>query len=337
MSARAWIMHGLAGTLLLAALVSNVTAQTNKAPDGQLPVATIIVAPGGQPAEKPVAVVNTQPISRAELETTLRQMGPSPVELSAERRRQREREAMMLTIDQVLMRQFLEKNSPRVESDDVQKRLDSLVVQLSQEGKSFRDYLVESGHSDASLRNTINMRIQWEKYVDEHITDNEVQSYYTAFKDFFDGITVKASHIVLRLAPDAPEAEKQKAMAKLNDLRSQIIAGKLDFAQAARDNSQCPSAKEGGDIGYFPRKWAVEEPFAKAAFALQVGEVSEVVQTDFGLHLIKVTDRKKEDRPPETMDFDKIKDSVRAMCIEDMRQGILGQLRKQATIEMNIP
>ena len=51
-------------------------------------------------------------------------------------------------------------------------------------------------------------------------------------------------------------------------------------------NSQCPSAPRGGDLDFIARKWMVEEPFAKAAFALKVGEVSEIVSTDFGLHLI---------------------------------------------------
>jgi parvulin-like peptidyl-prolyl isomerase len=312
---------------LLAGLTGSATAQT------PMPVPTA-AAPA---AEKPVAVVNGQSISRAELDATIRQMGPSPVELPEDRRRQRDREAVMLTIDQLLLTQFLSTNAPKVEAAEVEQRLHSLVAQLTREGKGLRDYLVEAGHTEATLRAAIATQLRWEKYVVQHVTDADVQKYYTDYKDFFNGVTVRASHIVVRVSPDAPEAEKQKALTKLNDLRAQIIVGKLDFAEAAKANSQCPSAQDGGDIGFFPRKWAVEEPFAKAAFALQVGQVSEVVQTDFGLHLIKVTDRKKEAKPGETSDFAKIKDGVRAMCVEDLRQNLLGQLRKAARIEINVP
>src|SRR5262249_58132443 len=139
--------------------------------------------------------------------------------------------------------------------------------------------------------------------------------YYNDFKDFFDGVTVKASHIVLRVPPTAPAPDVQAARQKLTDLRTQITGGKLDFGEAAKKNSQCPSAPGGGDIGYFPRKWVVDEPFAKAAFALKVGDISDVVQTDYGLHLVKVTDRK----PGQPSDYEKIKDKGREIYVEKMR------------------
>jgi peptidyl-prolyl cis-trans isomerase C len=330
MKGRVWSIGGLAGAILLAGLAGSAAAQagTGETPARPTPA---------QPTEKPVAVVNQQPISRADLELTLRRMGPSPIELSEVRRRQREREAVMLTIDQVLLGQFLAANVPTVAPAEVEQRLASLVKQLSRESKSLREYLAETGHSEASLRATIELHIRWEKYVEEHVTEADVQKYYTDFKDFFDGITVRASHILIRLPPGATEADRQKARAQLNELRAQIVAGKLDFAQAAKANSQCPSAQEGGDVGYFPRKWAFEESFARAAFALPVGQVSEVVETEFGLHLIKVTDRKKEGKPEETADFAKIKDGVRAMYLEDLRQTLLARLRKEARIEINIP
>jgi parvulin-like peptidyl-prolyl isomerase len=96
--------------------------------------------------------------------------------------------------------------------------------------------------------------------------------------------------------------------------------------------SQCPSAPEGGDIGYFPRKGAVEEPFAAAAFALKKDEVSAVVQTSYGLHLIRVTDRKS--GPPS--DFSKIVDQVRELAGENMMLDILSKERLAARIEIKL-
>jgi peptidyl-prolyl cis-trans isomerase C len=78
---------------------------------------------------------------------------------------------------------------------------------------------------------------------------------------------------------------------------------------------------------------AVEEPFARAAFALKVGEISDVVQTEYGMHLIKVTDRK----PGQPSDYAKIKDEVLEFCAGEMRMALVAQQRKTARIEINLP
>jgi peptidyl-prolyl cis-trans isomerase C len=89
---------------------------------------------------------------------------------------------------------------------------------------------------------------------------------------------VRASHILVRTKEQADQ------------IRQEIINGR-DFASAAQEYSICPSAAQGGDLGYFERGMMVPE-FEDAAFLLPIGEVSYPVQTEFGWHLIMVTDRK---------------------------------------------
>lgn len=89
---------------------------------------------------------------------------------------------------------------------------------------------------------------------------------------------VRASHI---LVDTKEEAEK---------LREEILAGK-DFGHSAKKNSKCPSGHQGGDLGFF-KKGAMVKEFENAAFSLPVNEVSQPVQTQFGWHLILVTDRR---------------------------------------------
>src|SRR5207302_444679 len=149
----------------------------------------------------------------------------------------------------------------------------------------------------------------------------------------FDRVMVRASHILLRLPPNAAEADKAKMHQQLVDLRAQIVANKIDFAEAAKKYSQCPTAPAGGDIGYFPRKFMVDDAFAQVAFSTPVNGVSDVVQTGYGLHLIKVTDRKA----GEASDFAKIKGDVRDVCVEEMRMNLLNDLRKSAKVEITLP
>ena len=123
------------------------------------------------------------------------------------------------------------------------------------------------------------------------------------------------------------------AKQKLTTLREEIAAKKISFADAAAKYSQCPDAPKGGDLGFFARKWMVEEPFAKAAFALKVGEMSQVVTTDYGCHLILVTDR----NAGVTADYEQVKEDVRDCLLEEIRQNTLLELRRIAKVEVKLP
>jgi peptidyl-prolyl cis-trans isomerase C len=327
MKRRTWKVAGLAGTCALACIVWRATAQS----PNPTPVGT--ATPAATTEAKPVAVVNGQAISMTELETVLKQAGPSAVPMPDEQRRAAQRQTLAMLIDDTLMHQFLAQNTPAVTDADLDKKLAEMDAGLRKENKSLAEFYRNSGLTETQVRANIGYTMRWHAYARQHVTDAMVEQYYKDFKDFFDGVTVKASHVVFLVPPSAPPADQQAARAKLTELREQIITGKLDFAEAAKKHSQCPSAPAGGDIGYFPRKWVVDEAFAKAAFALKVGEVSDVVQSDFGLHLIKVTDRK----PGQASELAKIKEDVREFCTEDIRQSLLAQMRKDAKIEVNLP
>jgi peptidyl-prolyl cis-trans isomerase C len=285
-----------------------------------------------KPAAKPAARVDGTDISMAEVEAILKQGGPTATTLTEVQRKQLQMEAVAMLIDDLLMERFLRKNGPRVQQAEIDKKLAELEKGLNQQGKSLDDFYKESGQTKAQLcLNIVNM-LQWAAYVKENLTEADIKRYYEQNRDFFDRVAVRASHIVLRISPGASEGEREQARSQLRALRQEIVSNKIDFAEAAKQYSQCTSAPNGGDIGYFPRKLAVEEAFGKAAFALKVGEVSDVVETDYGLHLIKVTDRK----PGQASDYNKIKDEVRELCIEEMRLAVLAQQRKAAHIEINL-
>jgi peptidyl-prolyl cis-trans isomerase C len=314
MRARSWLVQSLASLATLAILVNGAAAQL-------------------RPAPKPAAVVDGTAITVAEVESVLKQAGPTATPLTEAQRKQLQVEAVSALIDDLLMEKFLRKNGPRVDAAEINKKVAELQGSLKQQGKTLADFYKESGQSEAQLRTNVVNMLQWTAYVREHLTESDVQRYYEDNRDFFDRVSVRSSHIVLRIPSSASPGEREQIRARLQALRQEIVSGKIDFAEAAKKYSQCTSAPGGGDIGYFPRKLAVEEAFARAAFALKVGEVSDVIETDYGLHLIKVTDRK----PGQPSDYNKIKDEVRELCIEEMRLAVLAQQRKAAHIEINLP
>jgi hypothetical protein len=320
MMGRAWFW----GTLAAAALAGGAGAQS------AIPVA--------RPAAKPVTVVNGTEVRAEELEAVLKAHGPSPVPLTEAQRRQRQMEALSVLVDNLLWHQFLEKNTPPVPAAEVEKKLQELAAGLKAQGKGLAEFCQDTGQTAEQLRVNLGDNLRWSAYAAKHISDSALEQYYKEYKDFFDGTQVRASHVVLRVPEGTAQADREKARAQLSALRAQIVAGKLDFAAAARKYSQDPAAEQGGDLGLLQRKWFfLDENFLKAAFALKVGEVSDVVQSDLGFHLIKVTDRKEKperDKPA----YASIKEAVREFCAEDLRQQILARERKSAKISPpNLP
>lgn len=124
----------------------------------------------------------------------------------------------------------------------------------------------------------------------------------------------QASHILFRVDKGAPEAEVKAAQTRAEEVLAQLKANPGDFAKLAKQHSQDPgSAEKGGDLGYFGRGMMVK-PFEDAAFSLKEGEISGVVRSDFGFHLIRLTGIRPEKAKP----------------IDEVRDEIVAELRKQA-------
>lgn len=140
-------------------------------------------------------------------------------------------------------------------------------------------------------------------------TDADLKKYYDDnIAHYRTEGTVRASHILIAAPKDASAADKAKAKEKAEAVLAQVKAHPDQFAQIAQQDSQDPgSASKGGDLGYFSRGMiAGGQAFDDAVFKLKKDEISDLVQTDFGYHIVKVTDVK----PAETKPFDEVKDSI---------------------------
>jgi len=304
------VLRGLASLGTLALLSGTLVAQT--------------------PQGKPAAVVNGEAIATADVDAVIKQQPPSIHPPTEAQKRERYQLAVNLLVDDLLMRQYLRKNAAPAKSEDVEKEFQELQVALQKNKMTLKQYLETSGQSEVQLRSDLATRVQWKGFILPRLPDNVVKGYYDSNKPFFDKVFVRASHILIKLAANAQPAERQAAVTKLTALRAEIVAGKLDFAKAAKDNSDCPSKENGGDIGPFPFKFQVVEPFARAAFGMKVNDVSEVVTTEFGVHLIKVTNRSE----GEKSNFESIKDQVREIYAQEIYQNIITDMRKNSKIEV---
>ncbi len=167
--------------------------------------------------------------------------------------------------------------------------------------EEFRKKTAQYGQNFDELKQQLRKGMTYQKVVEAqwagkiNITEEDAKKHYDENPTQFEvKEQVRASHILIKSditdPNNDPNQAKAEAKAKIQDLLEQIKDG-ADFAELAKANSACPSAPGGGDLNFFPRG-KMAPPFEKAAFALEVGKVSDIVETQFGYHIIKVTDHK---------------------------------------------
>lgn len=159
------------------------------------------------------------------------------------------------------------------------------------------------------------------------VTEEELRDYYQEHSEEFKVEEKrKVSHILIRIPQDAGEKAKNEARAKLQQIKQKLDEG-ASFAELAREYSDDKvSAKEGGDLGYFTYDTMTPE-FSKAAFSLKkVGDISDIVETPYGLHLIKLTGIK----PAHQKSFEEVKEDIEKNLLEKRKDNLAYQEIKKA-------
>lgn len=165
---------------------------------------------------------------------------------------------------------------------------------------------------------------------DVQVSEEEARQYYDGHRDEFRREEqVRARHILVRVEEDAGDAAKAEARGRAEEALARIKAG-ADFAAVAAETSEDSSAARGGDLGLFRRGLMVPE-FEAAAFALEPGEVSDLVETQFGFHIIKVEEKIPAGTPP----FDEVRPQIEGKLRSQKAQDLARQKAGQAHIDLS--
>ncbi len=226
-------------------------------------------------------------------------------------------------VEKELLYQETRKQGIEVAPAEVQNEFDKIRTKFPVP-EEFQKKIKEMGYTEDILKQQIHENLAVKNLIDQEVvaqikvTDEEVKAYYEANKtEFTIPEQVRARHILIKVGLDASDAEKEEARKKIREIQKKQENGS-DFATLAKDYSEGPSSKDGGDLGFFSRGQMVEA-FDNAAFSLEPGKTSDIVETRFGYHLIQV-----EDRNPESQ---KSFDEVKAMIREELqRQQVIQQL-----------
>jgi len=194
---------------------------------------------------------------------------------------------------------------------DVDSRLAYLETGFP-ETDAFIGVLSHVGLTPMALERQIRRSMILQRFIDQRIkprvaiADREVRSFYDRNQQqFVKPESIRASHILIKSVPGASEAERRDALSRIEAIRQRLISGE-DFAQLARLYSEGLSGSSGGDLGYFGCG-QMTEAFDETAFSLLPGEISDVVETDYGFHLIQITGKLDE----STLSFEEMEDAIR--------------------------
>ena len=230
----------------------------------------------------------------------------------------------------LLLDRALEIELP-VTAADVDAEVERVKAQIGGE-ENYKKALEAQGISEENFRKELEKGARVNMLVNQacaHISDpteEEVAAFYEAHKaEYVEEPKVLCQHILVKGADD-------KALDKIKDIRERIVSGKADFAEEAKKNSDCPSGQEGGSLGWFGRGMMVPE-FDKVAFEMKKGEISGVVTTQFGYHIIYKADEKGGGQLTLDDVHDQIKDLMRHENRGRAMDAFVAELREKAKIE----
>jgi len=288
----------------------------------------------------PIARVNGSDISAAELRRARKVLLASQAgaQLSAEEQKELDRRVA----DQLISAELLYQSGMKLDVKDLDKQVDAKMAQAKGRFTNEADFakaLRDLDMSEKDLREYTRKELIITHFVTTTIvpritvSEEESKKFYDQNADKFrQDEKVRASHILCGIDAKASAEEKKKAREKAERLRKELANG-ADFATLAKENSTCPSSKQGGDLGFFGKGQMVQ-PFEQAAFALKPGEISDVVETQFGYHIIKQTERTKAETVPFSAARPRIEEYLKNQKVNTAVGDFLTELRKTAKIEM---
>lgn len=262
---------------------------------------------GGGEGNETIATVNGANIKKQELYELLVKVNGEP--------------ALDNLILEKLVQQEADAASVKFAEQDITDEIDIIKLDFPSDDE-FNNVLTQNNLTMEDLREDMRLSALIRKVLESKttVTDEDVKAYFDANLARFGehDEQVRASHIIVDT--------KEEAEAILVELKSGA-----DFAETAQAKSGDGAAPQGGDLGFFAKEGMVE-PFANVAFAMEVGALSDVVQTEFGYHIIKKTDY----REAAKADFDENKDLIRTKLIADevrtLSSAWITDIREKATI-----
>jgi len=286
-----------------------------------------------------IAKVNGESVTRTELEDYVRNLeGQAGSPIPADQRDRIYRGVIDQLVGYKLLVQEAKARKVVVADADVDARIAEVKKQFPSEDLFMqtlidRKMTVDQIKADARRDMSIARLIEAEIAPRVAVKPGQVEEFYKSNPEkFAQPEQVRASHILIRTEENADAATKAQAKAKAQQVLKDVKAGK-DFATLARQHSQDGSAVNGGDLGFFPQGQMVG-PFNDAAFSLKPGATSDLVETQFGYHIIRVAEK----QPARTVPLEEVRPRIEEFLQHQNRESetesFVKALRAKSKVEI---
>lgn len=317
------------------------TGETEKSEEEATPI-TAGSAPASQAG--PAAVVEGEEISMKRYNEVVNylqfQYMQQGQRLQGAQLEQVKEQSLELLINQEVLYQVAKNAGYSADEALVQQQLEQLKAQSGGE-EQFQQGLAQRNMSLQELKKDLRKRVVWQQYLEKEfetkidIGDADAKVFYEENPDYFtEQEQVETKHIIIQVDEDAPEDKVAEARKKIEEVQEELERGG-DFEELAREYSEGPSSKDGGSLGFIQRGQMVP-PFEKTAFSLGTGEVSDIIRTQFGFHIVKVTERKEEQLSP----FEEVKSDIvnhlKTVRMDEEVQVLLEKKKKEMDIERKL-
>ena len=288
-----------------------------------------------------VARVNGELVGRDEFEGVVesniaRYEAQSGESFNAQQRPQLERQVLDGLITRTILEQEAEQLDISVGDERFSETLDQFKQQFPDE-QGYQTALDQQGFTEEEFETELRRQMVIEELIRSQVYDQvavseqEMRTFYDDNPQYFQQDDQVAARHIIFTTEGVEESERAALQEELEEIRQEIEDG-ADFGEMAREHSQGPSAPNGGDLGTFGRGQMVPE-FEQAAFELEVGELSPVIETQFGYHILQVTERV----PAQTQSYEEAEERIRQFLTEEERnqgaQEYVAELREESEVE----
>jgi peptidyl-prolyl cis-trans isomerase C len=283
------------------------------APEAEAPAATpvpeVVTEPEAAKAvvetatpDAVVVTVNGQAITEKEIDDELqkavemmKKRMPPGMELTEERQQQMRSSVVDRKVEQTLLTQEMKKKGLEISDQAVLDEIKKIAGQRDQTMEDVEKEIAEMGLTLDDIKGQVRYQMQIKALMESEdpnsvVTEADAKKFYDENSQYFEKPEqVRASHILIKVEKDATDEQKAAAKEKIEGLLKRAKAGE-DFAVLAKEYTEDPGSKENGGEYTFPRG-QMAKPFEDAAFGLEVGQISDVVETQYGYHIIKLSEK----------------------------------------------
>ncbi len=283
-----------------------------------------------EPKATIVAEVNKVSIPLTRLESERQIAHIEGTALDPEARRRLDRSILDRLIEREVLLQEADKLKVEIPDEEIKKTVVEFRKQFPEE-QDYQNYLKQFGVDEPKLKEGVRADFRVRRLLEQEVfstlsvSEETLRREYERRKEALgEPEEVRARHIFFRIPKNAEQTAVAALLAQAEDVRTQVLSDPTKFASLAKKYSDGPAQRSGGELGYFTRA-QMPKAFSEAAFSLKIGEVSPVVQTETGLHLIMLEAR----RGGKSRTFEELRGPLGAELLAELKRKALEQYLRE--------